>query len=383
MPHAFSGWRGLPGNESHHRFFHMASDPIGGLLFSAAADLTDHDYRLSSGIAIEKIQNIDKFKPMHRIAADAHAARLAHAPPGSLVHCRMRQRPAPLNHADSARPMNVPWHDADLTLPRGNGAGAIGTQELGSSSLQISFHSDHVPHRDAFSNTDDQRNARVRRFHNRICGEWRGYIDHADIGCRLANGARDGIEDRNAFEPAAPFAGGYSRDHLSPVLLARFGMKLAGGTGDALGQNPSLFADQDRHAYFTACTIFSAPSAIVSAEMIGRPESARIFRPNSTFVPCIRTTNGTLILSSRAASTTPCARTSQRMIPPKILIKTPRTLASERMILKAWATLSLVAPPPTSRKLAGSPPQSLIISIVAMAKPAPLTMHPMLPSKEM
>src|SRR5262245_45124499 len=279
--------------------------------------------------------------------------------------------------------MNVPRHDADLTLPRGNDAGTIGTQELGSSSLQISFHPDHIAHRNPFCNTDDQRNTRVRRFHNRICGEWRRYIDHADIGRRLANGASDGVEDRNALERGPSLTGSYPRHHLSPVLLAGLRMKLAGGTGDALGQNPSLFADQNRHAYFTACTIFSDPSAIVSAEMMGRPESARIFRPNSTFVPCIRTTNGTLILSSRAASTTPWARTSQRMMPPKILISTPRTLASERMILKAWATLSLVAPPPTSRKLAGSPPQSLIISIVAMAKPAPLTIQPMLPSKEM
>ncbi len=89
------------------------------------------------------------------------------------------------------------------------------------------------------------------------------------------------------------------------------------------------------------------------------------------------------MLNSRAASTTPWASTSQRMMPPKILIKTPRTRTSDRMILKAWATLSLVAPPPTSRKLAGSPPQSLIISRVAIAKPAPLTMQPMLPSNEM
>ena len=44
------------------------------------------------------------------------------------------------------------------------------------------------------------------------------------------------------------------------------------------------------------------------------------------------------------------------------------------------ATVSFVAPPPTSRKFAGSVPASLITSIVAMAKPAPLTIHPMSPS---
>ena len=33
-----------------------------------------------------------------------------------------------------------------------------------------------------------------------------------------------------------------------------------------------------------------------------------------------------------------------------------RTRASLVMILKAWVTFSVVAPPPTSRKLAGMPP---------------------------
>ena len=42
-----------------------------------------------------------------------------------------------------------------------------------------------------------------------------------------------------------------------------------------------------------------------------------------------------------------------------------------------------VAPPPTSRKFAGSPPANLIISIEAIAKPAPLIMLPILPSRLM
>ena len=77
----------------------------------------------------------------------------------------------------------------------------------------------------------------------------------------------------------------------------------------------------------------------------------------------------------------PSAITSHLTIPPKILIKTVFTLSSERIILKASATLLESAVPPTSKKLAGSPPCSLIMSIVPMANPAPLTMHPMFPSK--
>ncbi len=46
---------------------------------------------------------------------------------------------------------------------------------------------------------------------------------------------------------------------------------------------------------------------------------------------------------------------------------------------KASVTWSLLAPPPTSRKLAGSPPWYLMMSMVLMARPAPLTRQPMLP----
>ncbi len=50
------------------------------------------------------------------------------------------------------------------------------------------------------------------------------------------------------------------------------------------------------------------------------------------------------------------------------------------MILKSSFTWLAVAPPPTSRKLAGLPPWSLIMSMV---RPALLTMHPMSPSRAM
>ena len=51
--------------------------------------------------------------------------------------------------------------------------------------------------------------------------------------------------------------------------------------------------------------------------------------------------------------------------------------------LEGLGDLLLVAPPPTSRKLAGSPPSCWMMSIVAIARPAPFTMQPMLPSSAM
>ena len=51
----------------------------------------------------------------------------------------------------------------------------------------------------------------------------------------------------------------------------------------------------------------------------------------------------------------------------------PNTLGSEAMMLKAASIWLSLTPPPTSRKLAGVPPCRLIMSIVAIARPAPFT----------
>ena len=92
------------------------------------------------------------------------------------------------------------------------------------------------------------------------------------------------------------------------------------------------------------------------------------------------TTKGFDNESVLAAATTPLAIMSQRIIPPNIFTKIPSTAGSDKMILKASVTFSLVALPPTSKKFAGDAPFSLMISIVAMARPAPFTKQPIVPS---
>src|SRR5947207_2565964 len=65
---------------------------------------------------------------------------------------------------------------------------------------------------------------------------------------------------------------------------------------------------------------------------------------------------GAALSRGRAAATMPSAMTSQRMMPPKMLTRIASTLGSDRISLNATMTRSRVAPPPTSRKLAGLPP---------------------------
>ena len=104
---------------------------------------------------------------------------------------------------------------------------------------------------------------------------------------------------------------------------------------------------------------------------------------SAAFVPTIRTTIGTSRSWTARASISPLATSSPRVMPPKMLTRMALTLGSARMIRIAAATLSALAPPPMSRKLAGSPPARLTRSIVVIARPAPLTMQPIVPSSLM
>ena len=86
---------------------------------------------------------------------------------------------------------------------------------------------------------------------------------------------------------------------------------------------------------------------------------------------------------SLAASIIPEAITSHFIIPPKMFTKMALTFLSDKIKPKLLATFSFVALPPTSRKFAGEPPWCLIKSMVAMARPAPLTIQPISPDKAM
>ncbi len=114
-----------------------------------------------------------------------------------------------------------------------------------------------------------------------------------------------------------------------------------------------------------------------------RLASARICFASSAFVPTMRTTIGTSRVREPRASTMPWATSSPRVMPPKMLMRMACTFGSSRMILNAAATRSALAPPPMSRKFAGSPPASFTRSMVVMASPAPFTMQPIVPSSLM
>ena len=131
----------------------------------------------------------------------------------------------------------------------------------------------------------------------------------------------------------------------------------------------------------SAVVIYTLVDVLAKCSSISLPINLFLFsQPSFELVPVSLTTRGTLRLTYSAALIIPSAMMLHLMIPPKMLMRIVLTLGWSLRISNAILTYSTLAPPPTSRKLAGSPPQSLMISIVAIARPAPLTMQPISPS---
>jgi len=105
------------------------------------------------------------------------------------------------------------------------------------------------------------------------------------------------------------------------------------------------------------------------------PESVRICRPASTLVPSMRTTTGTRIFT-RARRDDAGSQGIAAQDASKNIDQHGADVVIGKQDTEGVLDLVALAPPPTSRKFAGLPPAYLMISMVAMARPAPFTMQP-------
>ena len=100
--------------------------------------------------------------------------------------------------------------------------------------LQRALHPHHVEHRNALGDADDERDPGVDRFQDRVGGEGRRHVDHAERRRRSRDGFGDGVEDRQVEMRRAAFAGRDAADHLGAVGDRLLGMEACPGAGDAL-----------------------------------------------------------------------------------------------------------------------------------------------------
>src|SRR5207245_5857916 len=132
-------------------------------------------------------------------------------------------------------------------------------------------------------------------------------------------------------------------DHIGAEGPHLRGVKAALLAGHALHDDAAGTVDEDAHdaASRVSATMVRAASVAVAAGTI--PAASRMRRPSSSLVPVMRTTSGLVMRSSSRAATTPRATSSPRVMPPKMLMNTPRTLGSSSTISSALRTLSAPA----------------------------------------
>src|SRR6202012_1546859 len=97
--------------------------------------------------------------------------------------------------------------------------------------------------------------------------------------------------------------------HLGAIGDGLFGMEGALGAGEALADDLGILVDENGHYLEPSTPLppFPAASARSFAEVMARPDLARISLPNSTLVPSRRTTSGTFSETSLAAAMMPSA----------------------------------------------------------------------------
>src|SRR6185369_16542486 len=271
-----------------------------------------------------------------------------------------------------------------LALIGGDDTGAVGPHEPRARGSEHRLDAHHVVHRHALGDAHHELDAGPDGFQDRIRRARGRHVDHACRRARVAHRVLHRVEHRQAQVLLAAATGGHPADELGAVGERLLGVKGALLAGEPLADDLGVAVYENAHAlpFLASATTLRAASVRSSAGVIVSPLLASMPRAVSALVPSRRTTTGTFTPTFFTALMTPSAMMSQRTMPPKMFTSTARTRELERMSSNAAVTRSLVAPPPTSRKLAGCPPCSLIRSMVAIARPAPFTMQAMSPSRE-
>ena len=269
MAHAAARRRRAARDEADHRLVTALGalflDEGSGFFFRAAADLADHDDRLGVVVVEEEIEHVDEVRAVDRVAADADRRGLAQADHRGLMHGFIGQRTRARDHADAALLEDRAGHDADLAFAGREDAGAVRADEARLGTRQRRFHLDHVEHRNAFGDRDDQVHLGVDRLEDRVGGEGRRHVDARCGRAGFGLGFLDGVELRQADMVGAALTGRHTRNHLRPVIERLLRVEGAGVSGHPLSNDLGVLVYEDAHRWS-----FRHPSKCWDLPLLGR-----------------------------------------------------------------------------------------------------------------
>ena len=231
----------------NHRLRDVLANEFRTCFLITAADLADHDDAFGLRIRFKQCQHIHKVHTAHRITTDTNTSALAQAKASRLENCFIGQCAGPGHNADLAGLVYEPGHDANLCFTRRNHARAIRPNETRVVTLQGFLDANHIVHRNAFRDTDDQRNACIGGFQNGVSSARGRDVDHADISARRPNSIVGGIEYRQSQMLLPSSSRRDTANESATVGDALLRMEGALLASEALDNDSALFGQKYAH----------------------------------------------------------------------------------------------------------------------------------------
>src|SRR5580765_1455657 len=248
MAHA-APWRSRdPGNEADDRLLDIFPDELSGFFFRIATNLAYHHDRLSLWIFLEQRQHIDEACAIDRISSDPDTSRFTQSHCCELIYRFVGEGPTARHDAHDALLMNEARHDADFRFIDCDNTGTVGSDQSDILPTKRALDLDHVVHRNAFSNTDHELDARICRFQDRIGTKRRRHKNERGVALGFLHGIAHRIEHRNAFDLLPRLTRRHTRDDLRSVSLALRRMERAFLPRNPLHHHPRILIHENAHS---------------------------------------------------------------------------------------------------------------------------------------
>ena len=139
--------------------------------------------------------------------------------------------------------MDKTGHNADLAVARGDDTRAIRPDQPRIARLGIVISLNHIRFGNAFGNTDNQLEASIGRFHDRIRGKRRRHENDGDICTRRLDPFGDGVEDRHTLKVLTALTRCCPTDDLGAVFDHLFGMERPFSACNGLHEDFRIFVN--------------------------------------------------------------------------------------------------------------------------------------------
>ena len=141
--------------------------------------------------------------------------------------------------------MNVSRHDSDFAFAWTDDAGTVWTDQSRSFAVKVFPHLHHIQRRNAFGDTNYNRDTSVSSFHDCIRGESRRDVNHRRVCAGLLYRIRNGVEYRNVFMCRPAFAGCNTTYDIRSILNHLFCMKRTFFAGEPLHYQTGRLVNQN------------------------------------------------------------------------------------------------------------------------------------------